>query len=85
MLLRALGLAVLLLPVVPCGPPGAAERRCFCQVGSGPWGTGRDGAGGGADRALGAGVGGGADPFREHRWVQVSQRLDSSPRMGKPA
>ncbi|KAK4821872.1 hypothetical protein QYF61_004349 [Mycteria americana] len=32
LLLRALGLAVLLLPVVPRGPPGAAERRCFCQV-----------------------------------------------------
>ncbi|XP_064317210.1 ERO1-like protein alpha isoform X1 [Phalacrocorax carbo] len=32
-LLRALGLAVLLvLPVVPRESPGAAERRCFCQV-----------------------------------------------------
>ncbi|XP_042655231.1 ERO1-like protein alpha isoform X2 [Tyto alba] len=29
---RALALASLLLPVLPRGSPGAAERRCFCQV-----------------------------------------------------
>lgn len=44
-LLRALGLAALLLPAVPRGPPGGAERRCFCQVGRDPrfrgvWGVG---------------------------------------------
>ncbi|XP_074765056.1 ERO1-like protein alpha isoform X13 [Athene noctua] len=32
LLLRAVGFAVLLLPVVPRGPPSVAERRCFCQV-----------------------------------------------------
>ncbi|XP_026705910.1 ERO1-like protein alpha [Athene cunicularia] len=32
LLLRALGFAVLLLPVEPRGPPSVAERRCFCQV-----------------------------------------------------
>ncbi|XP_074677227.1 ERO1-like protein alpha [Strix aluco] len=32
LLLGALGFAVLLLPVVPRGPPSVAERRCFCQV-----------------------------------------------------
>ncbi|XP_050753389.1 ERO1-like protein alpha isoform X6 [Gymnogyps californianus] len=32
LLLRALGFVVLLLPVVSRGSPGAAERRCFCQV-----------------------------------------------------
>ncbi|XP_021256704.1 ERO1-like protein alpha isoform X3 [Numida meleagris] len=31
-LLRALGLAALLLPALPRGSPGSAERRCFCQV-----------------------------------------------------
>lgn len=40
LLLRVLGLATLLVAVVAHGQPGAAERRCFCQVGFAE-GTGR--------------------------------------------
>lgn len=49
-LLRALGFAALLLPALPRGSPGSAERRCFCQVGCGGGCAGCAGGGAGGSQ-----------------------------------